>query len=51
MKLMKYSKDFDVTAGIAVYAFGGGGGIQYELPESVQDLIDAGILRPVEDEE
>jgi hypothetical protein len=36
-----------VRSGLAGYSFGGGGGIQYELPESVQILIDAGILRKV----
>ncbi|MCP4663387.1 MAG: glycohydrolase toxin TNT-related protein [bacterium] len=37
----------EVDAGIAGYAFGGGGGVQYELPASVQKLIDAGFLRVV----
>jgi len=40
-------KPFKVDAGIAGHAFGGGGGIQYELPASVQQLIDTGVLRPV----
>ena len=37
-----------VDAGIAAPAFGGGGGVQYELPETVADLIRNGTLKAVE---
>jgi len=40
-------KPLEVDAGIAGHAFGSGGGVQYELPASVQKLIDAGVLRVV----
>jgi hypothetical protein len=40
-------KPLEVEAGMVGYAFGGGAGIQYELPSSVQALIDAGVLRVV----
>jgi len=41
-------KPLEVEAGIAGQAFGGGGGIQFELLASIQSLVDAGVLRVVE---
>ncbi len=40
--------DLEVRGGITAPWFGqSGGGIQYELPGSVADLISRGILKPV----
>jgi len=38
-------RPLDVDAGIAAHAFGGGGGIQYKLPSSVDELIEGGVLK------
>ena len=42
------TQPFEAQAGTVASWFGfGGGGIQYELPQSVQDLIDQGFLKRV----
>ena len=41
---LRVLKPLDVEAGIAAPAFGGGLGIQFKLPATVQELIDAGVL-------
>ena len=35
----------EVDAGIAAYWQGGGGGIQYELPASIEDLLGTSLKR------
>jgi RHS repeat-associated protein len=40
----KVLQPMKVNAGIAGYAFGGGGGIQYELPKSIAGLLDDKLI-------
>ena len=39
------AKPLDVDAGIAAYWQGGGGGVQYQLPKSIEKLIAEGYLK------
>jgi RHS repeat-associated protein len=41
-------KPLPVDAGIAAHAFGGGGGVQYDLLQSIQSLIDAKYIGVVQ---
>ena len=40
-----FAQPLEVDAGIAAYWQGGGGGIQYDLPRSISDLVNDGILK------
>lgn len=40
-----FARPLEVDAGIAAYWQGGGGGIQYDLPRSISDLVNDGILK------
>lgn len=46
--LYTVARPIDADAGIAAYWQGGGGGIQYELPNSVRWLRENGFLKPYE---
>lgn len=43
--LYQIAKPIDVDAGIAAYWQGGGGGVQYRLPDSISNLIENGFLK------
>lgn len=40
-----FAQPLEVDAGIAAYWQGGGGGIQYDLPRSISDLVNDGIVK------
>jgi hypothetical protein len=40
-----FAQPLEIDAGIAAYRQGGGGGIQYDLPRSISDLVNDGILK------